>query len=132
MCPVTGIYDVIASVCMNESATGTYTYLLSAVYKNGTAVSEISTFNALQSYGQAIVPDKIQCNAGDYLEACSVLQQPGHGALQQPGGHVPIRVAAHGLTDRPARSQRPSRHAVVHGLQTGTWDACAGLVRGRA
>ncbi len=69
LCPVSGIYDIDAGVLLNVSATGTYTNMGLGIYKNGVNVGGY-TLNgpAVASYGGVVTTDKIQCNAGDYLE----------------------------------------------------------------
>lgn len=77
VCPVTGIYDVEALVTFNVSATGTYTEIVGGIYKNGVMVNETLAWPAVQYYSVVTIADKIQCNAGDYLELYGYISQSG-------------------------------------------------------
>jgi hypothetical protein len=66
--PVTGYYQVNASLLLLVSATGTYTEIAGWIYKNGVSYTEIVSEPAVESYVGAWFSDIIPCNAGDYLE----------------------------------------------------------------
>ena len=68
VCPVAGVYDVMAGVNSQVSGTGTYTGFGIGIYKNGTLVVQDYKTVAVQQSASAVIADKIQCNAGDYLE----------------------------------------------------------------
>jgi hypothetical protein len=68
VCPVAGVYAVDAEFGSSASATGTYTNVLVAIYKNGAMVSRAYSQPAVANYYGAAVSDKVQCNAGDYIE----------------------------------------------------------------
>jgi hypothetical protein len=68
VCPVAGIYDVLGSLQQQESGTGTYTLVAAGIYKNGALYSYTAGLPAVQTAAAATIADKIQCNAGDYLE----------------------------------------------------------------
>jgi hypothetical protein len=68
VCPVAGVYDVLGSLQQQESGTGTYTLVAAGIYKNGALYSYTAGLPAVQTAAAATIADKIQCNAGDYLE----------------------------------------------------------------
>lgn len=68
LCPVTGVYDVMTNVMFNVSGTGTYSAIAVAIYKNGSVYSQNYQLAAMQTNYGMEHSDKVQCNAGDYLE----------------------------------------------------------------
>lgn len=66
--PVAGTYQVSGAICYALSATGTYTYMLAAIYKNGSTYSDPQFSQAVNSYGGVVCADTLQLNAGDYVE----------------------------------------------------------------
>ena len=68
VCPVSGIYDVLAMVQSATSGTGTYTNYAVGIWKNGVQVSQTNMDAAVVNGTAMTLSDKIQCNAGDYLE----------------------------------------------------------------
>jgi hypothetical protein len=67
-CPATGYYQVNVAMCFGEGGAQ-YNEMLGYIYKNGAAVVEVVTFNALETYGELQMTDIIACDAGDYLQA---------------------------------------------------------------
>ena len=63
-----GTYSVKGTIVATTSPTGTYTYFLAAVWKNGNIVADPQSYPAVQSYIAAHVADDIACVPGDYLE----------------------------------------------------------------
>ena len=68
VCPVAGVYDVFGSVMFVVSATGTYTAIGASIYRNGVLITQNTPLAAVQNQMQVQVSDKVQCNAGDYIE----------------------------------------------------------------
>ncbi len=95
VCPMAGIYDVMASACLSASGTGSYTTVGVAIYKNGSIYSNSVSVPAVQTQVQVELQDKIQCNAGDYLEMWCITSQ-ALAINAQRSRHVLCRVAAHG------------------------------------
>jgi microcystin-dependent protein len=66
--PTTGTYQVNGAATFGLSATGTYTYMLASIWKNGVTYSDPQYCPAVQNYGGVAVADSVQLNAGDYIE----------------------------------------------------------------
>lgn len=75
VCPTTGLYDVAAMAQLNMPGTATQVTMGAAIYKNGGVVTESASIVTMSGYATAVVSDKIQCNAGDYLELWAYNQQ---------------------------------------------------------
>lgn len=65
---VVGTYSVKGTIVATISPTGTYTYFLAAIWKNGNILADPQSYPAVQSYTAAHVSDDVACVAGDYLE----------------------------------------------------------------
>ncbi len=85
-----GTYAVDATVGFGASATGTYTYLGLAIWKNGVQVTQNYSDPAIANYGAVAVSDKVQCVAGDYLEIAVVNTQ---GTFMLVGGSTAFLTA---------------------------------------
>jgi hypothetical protein len=66
--PTAGTYQVSGAICYGLSATGTYTYLIAGIWKNGATWSDPQYCPAVQNYGSVPIADTVPMNAGDYIE----------------------------------------------------------------
>ena len=118
VCPVAGVYDVIGNVLFNVSATNTNTNLCCGIYKNGALYSYVQSFESVTTVVGLPAADKIQCNAGDYLELWALNSQ-GTG-LFIPGGGAANYLSVSLLTAAPAPLPAARGKAFINGVPPAT------------
>ena len=82
--PTAGVYRVSGFVTYSVSATGTYTYTATAIWKNGAVWTDPQNLPAVQSYFLAPVSDDMQLNAGDYVELYAYLNYQAGSVVTGP------------------------------------------------
>lgn len=113
--PMDGVYAVSGAIAYSLSPTGTYTYILAAIYKNGVTYSDPQNMPAVSYYGDGIVADTVQCKAGDYIELYAYLNYQAGSIIAGPsqtymsvsmitaGQGAPGRDGANGSDGSPIR-----------------------------
>jgi hypothetical protein len=82
--PSDGVYSVSGAVTYAVSPTGTYTYVLAAIYKNGVTYSDPQNSPAVNNHVCGIVADTVEMKQGDYLELWAYLNYQAGSVIVGP------------------------------------------------